>query len=385
MFANAASIEPVDGLNVNQPFYQPEAFVIQKQAPVVDLTGIPVELHGQRIMSQAGKEVELFLANARRKFEVIGLDPIEMSIELTEVFKNSKKLNPEFIGTLESLAQELGIDARELFALSQTDYAVVKLMEKGKKTEVKPGGCTSMAFNSSGVVGQTNDLASLDYGSGIILKKDQSITTMTGFGPAGQSLGKRVGVVINFLGADTQGMDVSDSMATGMGALVDALAKTRSVEEAVELLTTNRTIVGMNFTIADIDGNAASVEVGRDGLLVTIGEKGVAHANHSLREGSEESFRANLGGNFKEQTIASSYSFWRQEAAETFLKHTPEIDVDAMKYIFNQKPIAQSAAYGSDFITVNTVVLDTQSGCMNYAPGIGDWTGYQQVCFNSQH
>ena len=377
----AASIEPVEGLNVEQEYYAPEPFVQQDNAPVVDLRGVPAAEHGPIIMAKAGEQVQQFLKNARRKFEIIGLDAKALAVELTTTYDNTKALNPDYIATLESIAGEMKMDSRELFALSQTDYAVVQLIKKGQQTDVKAAGCTSMAFSDTGVVGQTNDLASLDGGVGIILHKDDSIVTMTGFGPAGQTLGKNVGVVINFLGADTEGVDVDSSLATGMGGLVEAAAKTDSVEEALKLVEAHRPIVGMNFTIADKAGDFVSVEMSKDGLLVTRGDNGVAHANHSLREGNEENFRAGLGGEFRDQTIKSSYTFWRQEAANTFLKHTPEKNVDAMKNIFNQKPIAQSAAYGSDFITVNTVVMDTKAGCMNYAPGIGEWTGYQQVCF----
>lgn len=53
-----------------------------------------------------------------------------------------------------------------------------------------------------------------------------------------------------------------------------------------------------------------------------------------------------------------------------------------MKNIFNQKPIAQTAAYGSDFITVNTVVLDTKNGCMEFAAGVTEWNDYVTVCFD---
>ena len=378
---HAASIEPVEGLNVEQDYYAPEAFIQQDKAPVVDLRGVAASEHGPIIMAQAGKQVQQFLKNAQRKFEIIGLDAKQLAVELATTYDNTKALNPDYIATLESIAGEMGVDSRELFALAQTDYAVVQLIKKGQQTDVKAAGCTSMAFSDTGIVGQTNDLASLDGGVGIILHKDDSIVTMTGFGPAGQTLGKNVGVVINFLGADTEGVDVDSTLATGMGGLVEAAAKTDSVEDALKLVEEHRPIVGMNFTIADKAGDFVSVEMSKDGLLVTRGDNGVAHANHSLREGNEENFRAGLGGEFRDQTIKSSYTFWRQEAADTFLKHTPEKNVDAMKNIFNQKPIAQSAAYGSDFITVNTVVMDTKAGCMNYAPGIGEWTGYQQVCF----
>ncbi|MCG9628114.1 C45 family peptidase [Vibrio mediterranei] len=380
--AHAASLEAVEGLNVNQPYYTPEKFVQQEHAPVVNLTGIAPEEHGKAIMAIAGQEVRQFLINAKRKFEIIGLDSAELAKQLKVTYKNSKALNPDYMVTLESLAKELDVDAHELFALTQTDYAVVQLLNKGVKTDAKAAGCTSMAFNLSGVVGQTNDLASLDGGTGILLKKDDTIVAMTGFGPAGQTLGKNVGVVINFLGADTDGVDLDSGMATGMGVLVEQAAKSENVDEALELLKKHRTIVGMNFTMADIYGGAVSVEMSKGGLLVTRGDKGVAHANHSLRENSEKDFRAKLGGTFREQTIQSAYSFWRQDVADTFLKHTPETSVEAMQYIFSQKPIAQTAAYGSDFITVSTVVMDTKAGCIHFAPGVSEWNSYQQVCFD---
>jgi len=380
-FANAAALEAVPGLNTAQPFYAPEVFVQQDSVPTIDLQGVPAAEQGKIIMQQAGDKIELFIKNARRKFEVIGLDEIKLAKQLNTTFDNSKALNPEYIATLESIAEQVNIDVLQLFALAQTDYAVVQLLQKGGKTDVKNGGCTSMAFTETGIVGQTNDLASLDGGAAIILKKDDSIVAMTGFAPAGQTLGKNVGVVINFIGHDTEGVAIDSSMATDMGALVDAVAKTDNVAEALKLVEAHRTIVGINLTIADKFGSAASVEMSNDGLLIKTGEQGVAHANHSLREGGEEAMRAKLGKTHREQTIASAFSFWRQEVAETFLKHTPEKNIDAMKYLFSQKPIAQTAAYGSDFITVNTTVLDTKEGCMNFAAGVSEWNDYTQVCF----
>lgn len=379
--ANAASLEAVPGLNTAQPFYAPEVFVQQETVPIVDLRGVDAKDHGKLIMANAAKEIELFIVNARRKFEVIGLDSKQLAKNLSTTYENSKTLNPEFIGTLESIAKEVSIDAKELFALSQTDYAVVQLLQKGIATDVKAAGCTSMAFNDTGIVGQTNDLASLDGGAAIILKKDDSIIAMTGFGPAGQTLGKDVGVVINFIGHDTEGVDIDSTMATGMGALVDAVAKTSNVDEALALVEQHRTVVGINLTIADKLGNAASVEMSKDGLLIKRGENGVAHTNHSLREGNEDAMRPNLGETFRDQTINGAFTFWRQEVANTFLKHTPEKDVTAMKYLFSQKPIAQTAAYGSDFITVNTTVLDVKAGCMEFAAGVSEWNEYHTICF----
>ncbi|GEM78608.1 C45 family autoproteolytic acyltransferase/hydolase [Vibrio superstes] len=381
MGASAASIEAVPGLNTGQPFYSPEVFVQQENIPVIDLQGIDAKNHGKAIMDVASDKIELFIKNARRKFEVIGLDSKVLAQELTVTYNNSKALNPEFIGTLESIAQEVDMDPKELFALGQTDYAVVQLLKKGGETDVKNGGCTSMAFNDTGIVGQTNDLASLDGGALIVLKKEDSIVAMTGFAPAGQTLGKNVGVVINFIGHDTEGVDKQSTLATDMGALVDAVAKTENVEAALKLVEEHRTIVGINLTIADKYGAAASVEMSHDGLLIKRGENGVAHANHSLREGGEEAMRKQLGQTLVEQNKNGAFSFWRQEAADTFLKHNPESSVDAMKYIFSQKPIAQTAAYGSDFITVNTVVLDTVEGCMDMAAGVSEWNEYQKICF----
>lgn len=379
--ANSASLEAVPGLNTAQPFYAPEVFVQQESVPVVDLRGVATKDHGKLIMAMASDKIELFINNARRKFEVIGLDSKQLAKDLSTTYANSKMLNPEFIGTLESIAKEVDIDAKELFALSQTDYAVVQLLKKGLTSDVKAAGCTTMAFNDTGVVGQTNDLASLDGGAAIILQKDDSIVAMTGFGPAGQTLGKDVGVVINFIGMDTEGVDIDSTMATGMGALVDAVAKTNNVDAALDLVKQHRTVVGINLTIADKFGNAASVEMSKDGLLIKRGENGVAHTNHSLREGNEEVLRPSIGETFRDQTISSAFTFWRQEVAETFLKHTPEKDVSAMKYIFSQKPIAQTAAYGSDFITVNTTVLDVKAGCMEFAAGVSEWNKYHSICF----
>ncbi len=380
--AMAVSLEAVPGLNVDQPYYAPELFIQQDTIPVVDLRGIAAENHGKLIMAQAGDLIEKFIVNAKRKFVVIGLEIDDIAEKMETSFANSKKLNPDYIGTLESIAKEVNMPAIELFALAQTDFATVQSLKAGEDPDVDVSGCTTMAFTDTGIVGQTNDLASLDGGATLILQKDDTIVSMTGFAPSGQTLGKNVGVVINFIGLDTEGVDINSEIATDMGALVEAAAKTENIDAAIALIEQHRPVVGINFTMADKFGNAASVEMSKDGLLITRGENGVAHANHSLREGNEEQMRATLGDTFREQTIASSFTFWRQEAATNFIKHTPEKNVDAMKYMFNQKPFAQTAAYGSDFITINTTVMDVKEGCFNQAGGVTEWNDYVQVCFD---
>lgn len=65
-----------------------------------------------------------------------------------------------------------------------------------------------------------------------------------------------------------------------------------------------------------------------------------------------------------------------------FIDNTPEGNVEAAKYVLNTKPVAQHAAYGSDFISTLTAVMDTKEGCMEVAPGVGDWNDFQRVCFD---
>ena len=82
--------------------------------------------------------------------------------------------------------------------------------------------------------------------------------------------------------------------------------------------------------------------------------------------------------------IATAYTEWRAEFAQQFIDNTPEGNIDAAKYVLNTKPIAQHAAYGSDFITTLTAVMDTKKGCMEVAPGVSEWNNFQEVCFNKQ-
>lgn len=379
MTAHAASIEAVEGLDVQQPFFQPAEFVQQGQVPVVDLTNVPASQHGQLILAAAKPEIEQLIKNGERKFEVLNMDLAQWSQDLKPLYQSSKAANPEYFETFESLADAIGKDKYYLFALSQTDL-VVSAVVGGVKTlaelNVKNSGCTTAAFTDTGIVGQTNDLASLDGGVNVIIKKAGIVyTTLGGFTGGGQAVGEHVGVVINFIGGDSTGHNPAESV--DMGAAVTGAAKAKNVDEAIQWLSENRVPVGLNFTLADKYGDAATVEITEEATLVRRDDKGVGHTNHSLRGNVDLS---HLGNNKAEIDKNSSWSLWRQEAVNTFIEYTPEKNTDALKSLFSQKPIAQTAAYGSDFITVSTVVIDSKAGCMEFAPGVTQWNNFQKVC-----
>ncbi len=379
MAAHAASIEAVEGLDANQPFYQPAKFVQQQNVPVVDLTNIPADAHGKLILAAGKNEIEQLIQNGERKFAVLDMDIQKWSNDLKPLYHSSKKANPEYFETFESLAKAIGKDKYYLFALSQTDLitsAVVGGVKTLAELRVYQSGCTSAAFNGSGIVGQTNDLASLDGGVNIIIKKKDIIyTTLGGFTGGGQAVGEHVGVVINFIGGDSTGHSPAESV--DMGAAVVAAAKADNVEAAIQWLSTNRVPVGINFTLADKYGDAATVEITEEATLVRRAEKGVGHANHSLRGNVDLS---HLGKNTAEINKNTGWSLWRQQAVDTFISYTPEQNSEALKTLFSQKPIAQTAAYGSDFITVSTVVIDSKAGCLEFAPGITLWNDFKKVC-----
>ncbi|NUW75193.1 hypothetical protein HOP38_22085 [Vibrio mediterranei] len=378
--ANAISLEPAQGLNVNQPYYAPETFVQQKSLPVVDIRGLDSKSYVTVFEKQIGDEVRRGIKEAEYVYKLAGIDVVEFEKDSMKVLENSRKLNPEYFEIVEALAEVGGISVERMFTLSQLDAALASAAQSSLS------GCTTISFAGTGVVGQVNDTPSLSGGNYWVLQADDYVQVMaSGFYGSGQTLGKDIGVVINFQGTDSKGVGLQSNSAIELGALQNYLARhAKSVEEAEKILEKHRTVVASHFNFADANGDTIGIEMLEGDNYVIKRPAGIGHANHSERPGVMQSFAESvgLGEKSRKRTIATAYTEWRAEFAQQFIDNSPEGNVDAAKYVLNTKPIAQHAAYGSDFISTLTAVMDTKEGCLEVAPGVGEWNDFQKVCLN---
>ncbi|MGR5295063.1 C45 family autoproteolytic acyltransferase/hydrolase [Vibrio mediterranei] len=376
--ANAISLEPAQGLNVNQPYYAPETFVQQRSLPVVDIRGLDSKSYVTVFEKQIGDEVRRGIKEAEYVYKLAGIDVVEFEKDSMKVLENSRKLNPEYFEVVEALAEVGGIPVERMFTLSQLDAALASAAQSSLS------GCTTISFAGTGVVGQVNDTPSLSGGNYWVLQADDYVQVMaSGFYGSGQTLGKDIGVVINFQGTDSKGVGLQSDSAIELGALQNYLARhAKSVEEAEKILEKHRTVVASHFNFADANGNTIGIEMLEGDNYVIKRPAGIGHANHSERPGVMQSFAESvgLGEKSRKRTIATAYTEWRAEFAQQFIDNSPEGNVDAAKYVLNTKPIAQHAAYGSDFISTLTAVMDTKEGCLEVAPGVGEWNDFQTVC-----
>ena len=378
---SAASLEPVAGLNVQQPYYVPAHFVQQTNMPVVNIQGVDPADYATLFEAQIGEQVRRGINEAKYVYQLSGIKLTQFEKQSMQVLENSRKLNPDYFKIIEALAKVGGVTVAEMFTLSQLDAA----LDSAVKASLS--GCTTISFAGTGVVGQVNDTPSLSGGNYWLLQADDFIQVMaSGFYGSGQTLGKDIGVVINFQGSDSQGVGLDSSMAIELGALQNYLVRhARSVDDAVKILAKHRTVVASHFNFADRHGNTVGVEMLNGSNYVIKRDAGIGHANHSERPGVMQAFAESVGlaQHNKARTIATAYTEWRASFAQQFIDNSPEGNVDAAKYLLNTKPIAQHAAYGSDFITTLTAVMDTKAGCMDVAPGVGEWNEFTKVCFNN--
>ncbi len=378
--ANAISLEPAQGLNVNQPYYAPETFVQQRSLPVVDIRGLDSKSYVTVFEKQIGDEVRRGIKEAEYVYKLAGIDVVEFEKDSMKLLENSRKLNPEYFEIVEALAEVGGISVERMFTLSQLDAALASAAQSSLS------GCTTISFAGTGVVGQVNDTPSLSGGNYWVLQADDYVQVMaSGFYGSGQTLGKDIGVVINFQGTDSKGVGLQSNSAIELGALQNYLARhAKSVEEAEKILDKHRTVVASHFNFADANGDTIGIEMLEGDNYVIKRPAGIGHANHSERPGVMQSFAESvgLGDKSRKRTIATAYTEWRAEFAQQFIDNSPEGNVDAAKYVLNTKPIAQHAAYGSDFVSTLTAVMDTKEGCLEVAPGVGEWNDFQKVCLN---
>lgn len=289
--ANAISLEPAQGLNVNQPYYAPETFVQQRSLPVVDIRGLDSKSYVTVFEKQIGDEVRRGIKEAEYVYKLAGIDVVEFEKDSMKVLENSRKLNPEYFEIVEALAEVGGISVERMFTLSQLDAALASAAQSSLS------GCTTISFAGTGVVGQVNDTPSLSGGNYWVLQADDYVQVMaSGFYGSGQTLGKDIGVVINFQGTDSKGVGLQSNSAIELGALQNYLARhAKSVEEAEKILEKHRTVVASHFNFADANGDTIGIEMLEGDNYVIKRPAGIGHANHSERPGVMQSFAESVG------------------------------------------------------------------------------------------
>lgn len=348
-------------------YWNPDRPAVQLGAEVIDLTG------------QSPGAVSEFLAT---------VDRLEASPEVLTIaknaIKNNAKIAPEYHAIMVKQAEIRGAEVHELYAsLLTMDWEVNKLLAEADAKLMaehftKIRGCTTIAFNDTGIVAQNNDLgiAQLQEFPTRIVKTDDVMFIPTDGGHF-QGMGKHVGVVLNIMGepsASTAEID-ADNLVT-IDAVFAAITASKSVEDAVSKLEGYTTPVAMNFTVADDSGDAAALEMSADGLVIVRGAGGVGHANHNAA--MKERILNIMPITEANETFADSFA--REAAAQNFVDFAKEKTVDGMKYILNQKPI-NITLYDKDFVTVETMIFDVKQGCA-YISGDNPLFGeYSQTCF----
>ena len=349
-------------------YWNPERPAVQLGAEVIDLTG-----KGPEAIAQ-------FLAT---------VDRLQADDEVLQIAKNAvennKKIAPEYAKIMERQAQIRGVEVHELYAaLLQMDWSVNKLLAEADKKLMaenftKIRGCTTIAFNDSGIVAQNNDLgiSQLQEFPTRIVKTDDVMFIPTDGGHF-QGMGRHVGAVLNIIGepsAKTASVD-ADNLVT-IDAVFAAITHSKSIEDAISKLQGYTTPVAMNFTVADDSGDSAALEISAEGLVVVRGAGGIGHANHNA------AMKKRILGMMPitEANEIFADSFAREAAAQNFVDFAKEKTVDGMKYILNQKPI-NITLYDKDFVTVETMIFDTKKGCAHISGDNPLFGEYSQVCFD---
>lgn len=349
-------------------YWNPDRPAVQVGAEVIDLTG------------KGPDAVAEFLAT---------VDRLQADAEVLQIAKNSvannKKIAPEYAAIMEKQAKIRGVEVHELYAaLLQMDWSVNKLLAEADEKLMaehftKIRGCTTIAFNDSGIVAQNNDLgiSQLQEFPTRIVKTDDVMFIPTDGGHF-QGMGKHVGVVLNIMGepsAKTASVD-ADNLVT-IDAVFAAITHSKSIEDAISKLEGYTTPVAMNFTVADDSGDSAALEMSAEGLVAVRGAGGVGHANHNAA--MKERILGIMPMTEANEIFADSFA--REAAAQNFVDFAKEKTVDGMKYILNQKPI-NITLYDKDFVTVETMIFDTKNGCAHVSGDNPLFGEYSQVCFD---
>ncbi|MGF1832348.1 carcinine hydrolase/isopenicillin-N N-acyltransferase family protein [Photobacterium sanguinicancri] len=357
---------PNGGVAKDLPFFNGERASFQKALNVIDLS--------DKKLSEAGLDIAK-LQSANTSFEGISVATYKKA---EMALNNARIYMPEYVEMLRVQAQERNIHLVDLIAksihfdLSLDSEIVANVKQKLEK------GCTTMAFNN-GIVGQTIDLPYSLIDSETTWVKTQNFIGLVEDGVIYQGMGRHVGLAINHLGEISYPNTDNDKIVSA-DMFFYAASQKNNVEEVIELAQQIRTPIAYNFTVADDKGGYAAINVSGDKIVVHRGtEKGVAHTNH-IESATEKYIQSPK--DYTQVNQKMGWTFARKEAADFFIKYTPELTVEAMQYAFTQRPINLTAYEGDQFVTVTSYVLDMKKGCAYVAPENPRFTDYTQVCFD---
>ncbi|MCW8349024.1 hypothetical protein MD535_23825 [Vibrio sp. ZSDZ65] len=365
-------------LGDNLPYFSADRPAIQEAAYIIDATGKSPEEIGVIIAKSAlGRGEELTPLGDSAK---LWLDIAAQAI------KNIEKVNYAHLRMLRAQAEYRGVTVETLVASMMAPDLLIDSAVTGEDVTDYinlPNGCTSIAYNN-GLVGQTLDwpINSIKEDT-TLLKTDYQIGEISD-GTLFQQMGRKVGVTITHLGRMSIQTTADYSNIITLDALASTAAQMNSVEEVIALAKQYKLIVPMNMTVADDKGGYAAINVAGEDTVVHRGnDKGVAFTNHTqyLRDKLLPS-----GVSAQQETEVNTKNFWtfaRKDAAENFIRYTPELTIESMKYLFTSKPVNLSKYNGNEFVTTKAFIWDLNTGCAEFAPEnpLFMKEDYTKVCF----
>ena len=353
-----------DKIGDNLSYFHADRETAQKEVLVKDFTG------------KSDTELAKYLATKERATAPQNvIDAFEVAVE------NNRKIAPKYVSMMEQQAKFLRVPVHELFAIaSLEDYKVIQGAKKSLQTngEINDmSGCTTVAFNT-GIVGQNNDLG-LDHLSSDteVIKTDSAIFFPTD-GAHFQGMGKHVGIVLNVTIDIEAGDGLGKDNLVSTDAVFAAATSSKSIADFIDKVTGYTTIVPINFTLADDQGNHAAVRISNEGLfVVNHHERGSASANHSDR------FKENVLSQMTliEANDAFFDTFAREAHAMAFFEYSPKLDIEAMQYLFSERPINLAKYNEKSFVTVETMIFDVVNGCAYLTGDNPRFTEYTKVSF----
>ncbi|OHX68227.1 C45 family peptidase [Flammeovirga pacifica] len=285
----------------------------------------------------------------------------DLIAQIQSTKENARKVNPEYAALMERQAEIRGVDVTHLYAATSIDDVLIlqSLRKSGKVLDETIRGCTTIAFDN-GIVGQNNDmgLAYLEKRTEVV-RTDNRIYYSTNGGHF-QGMGKNVAITINFLAT----VDLHDNLGQDNLLSTDVILATatqaNSVADFVEKMEGYEPIVPLSFTVADRFGHHAVVRMTKDGIkIVNKEDRGSASANHN-DEIKEMMFKKYSK---PEANAICMDSFARETAALNYLTYTTTLDVDAMKYMLEHRPLNMSKDDDhKTFVTVESMVFDIKTG-----------------------
>lgn len=342
-------------------FWHPEDFSTQSRLNILYLSGKNPEQIGKALAKvQSGGEYGEISDEARQL--------------ASKSIANIKKIAPQYLRILEARAATLKINLVD--SIAEGVHSGIAFDEK----VVADIGCSTVAL-TTGIVGQTLDepLKFANPNKTLVVMDD--FIGMYNNGALFQGMGRHVGAVFNYLGSFFGPGERGDNF-TNFDAIIYAMTQAKNVDEALEIAKRYRSEIAQTITIADDKGNVASIEVSKDTFLVDRGNgRGVAHTNHGSIDGRGIKTFGVTEDNYREVNQKTGWTFARKDYLDFWLKYTPELDVDAMKYLFSVRPINLSPYKGDIFATVQTMIWDVKNGCAHVTSDNPRFVDYEKVCF----